>query len=342
VFYEAYLEDPVAKTWAVSRVTRLPKPSLSILRRDVETHTQVVKKGLSLQSALEEMAEFERNCRGRPKDFTVSYPDAGAMGFAHFKAFAEREGYVFDEEYRPLPRPAREALPPGASFFDSDLDSAAKHLRRPAEEFRNDGPLSRAPNAHFLLDRFTAAAHSYDYNQALAATRILNILDRFASQIGTVEEKLTEYCGKYRELGQGGLIDDALKALDTADGSIRQMKAYGVDTKEFEFFLQQCQVTCHVLHARGLFDLMNRGEGDFAHNEALFKSRVDKAAEVYGHIDASKEGGDTLKNMIVQPGPLSVPPTIGKFVAHYKELRPGDPPPQPKPPKPMKPPKTGF
>jgi hypothetical protein len=319
---EAYMDDPVAKTWTVAKVVRLPEyAGINPYKRKVSTHVHKIKSKVSFREAVAELAAFEAKCKEKPAAFSALYPDATVMEYAHFKAFAEREGYVFDAKHIPHARPDAQALPAGCSLIEEDIESANKHLARPADEFDNNGPVSKTPNAHFLLDHFTRAAHGNDYKSELASLRVLNILDRFVGQIENAQAKLSEYCNKYHELGHGDLITDAENILVTAEASVQQMKAYGVDTATFESFVLQCQISCYALHAEGLYGLMKEGKGDFDANEALFKSRVNQAMEAYKKIDDSDDGLKTLQNMIVQMPEPKVPDAIGAFVTRYKNLR---------------------
>lgn len=320
---EAYLDDPVAKTWTVSKVTHqnVPAGRINPFKRKTVTHVHKVKSKVSFKEAAADLAAFEAQHKEKPAVFSPVFPEANAMSFTHYRAFAEREGYVFDTKNIPRAKPDAEALPANCSFFDEDIASARKNLARPANEFDNNGPASKVPNAHFLLDHFTRAANDSNFHTATSSLRVLNILDRFVDQVDKAHAKLTEYCGKYQELGYGGLISDAEDLLAGAEASVRQMKAYGVDTTNFESFVLQCKISCYVLHAEGLYGLMNQGKGDFDANEALFKSRVNQAMEEYKKIDSSEAGLKTLKNMIVQMPEPKVPFAMGNFVTNYKKNR---------------------
>lgn len=342
---EAHMDDPVAKTWTVTKVVLVKKAapfSVSPHSARTVTHAHQVKAKVTFKEALETLSEFEKKCREKPAVFTPTYPDAAAMGFSHYKAFAEREGYIFDASCLPHARPRPDALPPGFSFRQEDIDSSARNLARPDSEFDNNGPASKTPNTLFLLDHFTRAAHGENYSAALTSLRVLNILDRFIDQVDKGREKLEAYCASYQELGHGDLIAEAEASFAMAEASVRQLKAYGVDTASFESFVLQCQISASVLHAEGLYDLMNKGKGDFESNEALFKSRVNQAMDAYKNIDGSDEGLRILQNMIVQTPELKVPDAIGQFVNRYKKSRGEYTPPdprgaagqKPKPPKP--------
>lgn len=320
---DAYMDDPVKKTWSIQKTATITEPSIGawIFGGDKEKtrkEVQKLKSRATFNDVLDEMAKFERQCTRAEEAFALQQPAADAMGFKHFRAFAEREGYVFDTKGQAHARPHPDVLPAANAPFDQDdIDRADKHMQRPENEFGNNGPGSKAPQTHFLFDQFTRAAHLNRLDDKMAELRVLDILDRFTSQVRRAHDSLQTYCEKYQELGQGGLIDDALDALRLAGASVRQLKAYGVDSSDFESFVLQCKVTCHVLHAEGLYDLMNSGAGDFAQNEIQFRQRVDKAIEAFKRIDSSESGLQTLQDMIVQTPKPEVPASIGTYLRQY-------------------------
>lgn len=324
---DAYIDDPVKKTWTVQKTTVITDAASSgfffgIGKDKIRTQVQKIKTRASFNDVLDEMQHFEKLCQSRNGDYAVQAPDADAMGFKHFRAFAEREGYVFDTSGQPHARPHRDVLPAcDAGFVQSDIDRADGRLQRPATEFDNGGPASKAPQTHFLFDQFTRAAHVHSMDDKIAELRVLDILDRFAQQVHRAHDNLQTYCQTYHELGQGGLIDDALDALRLAGAAVRQLKAYGVESAAFESFVLQCKITCNVLHAEGLYDLMNRGEGDFTQNEILFRQRVDKAIETFRRIDDSEQGIRTLQDMIVQTPRPEVPEAMTVFLKNYDTQR---------------------
>ena len=326
--YEAHLDDPVKKTWTVSKIVTVTEDSFHAWKRKSTTGSQVMKAKLNFRDALKLMGQLEKDHKDKPHNFEKLYPDAPVLGFLHYRAFAEREGYVYDTKDIPHARPNPRVLPLGCNFYQSDIDSANSHVQRHEDEFDNNGPQSKLPNTHFLLDNFTAAAHRDDFQTSLNGTRAMALLDRFVDQVEAAKEHLIEYCEKYAAMGYGGLIDDADNELRLAESTLRQLRAYHVDTTEYDNFLTQCRITTFVLHAEGLFDLMNKGKGDFSANEALFQSRVTQAIDLFKKIDSSEEGAKTLQNMIVQTPAPAVPSAIGAFIDNYRLERPkyGTPP----------------
>lgn len=319
IHLEAVMDDPVKKTWSVHKVVHTSDTGYTIFptAQNTKNYVHKLKSGVPFHQALETLTDFERSCKSRPNDFAVQTPEAAEMGFDHFRAFAEREGYVFDTQGKPHARPNSKMLPAGAIFAQTDVNNANRHLARPDNEFDNNGPASKTPNTHFLFEQFTKATHRQTLQERLTQLRVLDILDHFIDQVKDAHTHLQEYCTHYQELGRGGLITDAEDSLRLAGVSLRQLKAYGIDTTVFENFVLQCEITCHVLHAEGLYDLMNTRQGDFAQNETLFKERVAKALEAFSKIDNSDRGLQTLQDMIVQTPKPAVPYSITRFIENY-------------------------
>lgn len=319
--YEAHLDDPVKKTWTVSKIVTDTYTGFDPNRAKTTAAVHLVKNKVNFKEALELLGSLEKDCKTKPQIYDTLYPDAPVMGFAHYRAFAEREGYVYDINGKSHARPNEQALAPGFVYSQTDIDSANAKLQRNADEFDNNGPASKLPNTHFLLDNFTKAANKNDFQTSTNGLRALNILDRFVGYIEQAQQSLDDYCKKYTQMGQGGLIDDAETALGLAESSLRQLRAYGVDTAEYDNFVIQCRVAANVLHAEGLYDLMNKGKGDFNANEALFQNRVKQALDAFKKIETSENAHRTLENMIVQSPAPTVPNAIGEFVTRYRAQR---------------------
>lgn len=186
---------------------------------------------------------------------------------------------------------------------------------------KKKAPPGKLPDTHFLFDDFNGSAQHGSFDESLAHVRILNIFDRFAEYLQTASDRMGDYCKNYQSLEQGALIVEAEDALDTAEAVLRQLHPYGVDTAGFDHFLLQCRITCHVLHAQGLYDLMLRGKGDYAQNEAMFKRRVSQAVEEFKKIDASEKAIQQLQDMIVHAPKPSMPASIPLFLDNYKKQR---------------------
>lgn len=321
IHLEAYLLDPIAKTWGITRVMRLTELSLYTGRPISETRTQRLDQNIDFEMALKYLADFEKSCANYPTQYVPQQPLKEAMGFLHYKNFAEREGYVFNTSGYAQAKPNLHALPPGGLFTAEDIESAERNLQRPENEFNGTGPSSKIPQTHFLFDQFKRASHDRNMNSAVAEMRVTFLLQQFMAEVETVGDNLEEYCKNYLSLGQGSLITESEEAIERAAPILRQIKGYGIDIAPFESFLLQCKISCDILHAQGLYDLMQKNLGDFVQNEELFKSRVEKALASFKAVDGSDKAAETLKNMIVQSTQPKPPEAIRYFIDRYKQQR---------------------
>lgn len=318
---EAFMDDPVAKTWTVCEVTLTSNPSIA-QKKQVSAHTsRKIKSGINFKDAAEMLSQFERGHQQSPQSYTPLYPEPPFMGFDHYKAFAEREGYVFDKDGKPHARPWPNLLPPDAIFLGDDVESAKKNLQRPSDEFDNMGPAGKTPNPHFIFDSFQRAAQRHTFDEGAAALRMLHLLDRFAEHVETAHTHMNDYCATYLDLGKGTLLTAAITELEQAGLTARQLKAYGIETREFDSFIDQAKITCNVIHAQGLYSLMHKGLGDFDENESQFKRYVTDAVEAFKLIDPSAKGMNTLQDMIVQAPEPVTPYALRAFIERFKDKR---------------------
>lgn len=319
VYFEIWLDDPLKKTWTLSKIVH-SNPAADAPENE-SVYTSVIKSTRTFLEALKDIAAIEQDWRKNSNQVTPLPPEPSQMGFSHFRAFAEREGYIFDYQGCPHARPLQDVLPPLAIFDLRDIETADKNLQRPENEFNNNGPASKIPQTHFLFDNFTRATHKNSLEESLNQLRVMDIMDTFTRFIETAHEKMTGYCENYHMLGYGQLMAEADSALASAESTMKQLKAYGLDIKELESFVLQCQITCHILHAQGLYDLMSNGKGDFEQNEAQFKEHVTHAITAFKKIDGSEQGQRMLENMIVQAVRPEVPAAIGLYLENYKSRR---------------------
>ena len=336
---EAFVDDPVKKTWTVQLVDSIIENKNSVFKTIHRVETKTVLSAGTFIQALDQLTNFETENTQDNLNFQITLPDAAMLDYAHFKKFAEREGFVFDIQGIAYAKPNINALPPYAQFSMQDIEKAHRHLQRPADEFHNTGNQSQIPQTHFLLNHFRVATTK----KTIPQVRIISLMDNFAGHITEMHQKLETYCQTYQNLGKGGLIQEAEQALDKAESALKQIKAYGLNVESFERFTHECRVTCAMLHAMGIYDLMVTGKADVATNEAVFQNRLDQALALYKKIDATTEGQHALEFMITHAERLIVPPAINSFLdghakaraEFYGDARPdqaGTPPTPPKPP----------
>lgn len=327
IYYEAFMENPVTKMWTVRRISLIDDP------KNRRVSTNVVKNGLSFAGAIALLNTQEKDLLKGTQNYEPRQPDAKMMGFIHFRAFAEREGYVFDVAGYPHPRPNPHTIPDSGTFLLADIESADKNIARTLEDFGDAPQTGRMPNTLFVFEAFNRSAAPAGSQANLATMRALDILDRYVQYVTHARDKMAQYCENYAQLGQGTLIADAEKALQLAEACTRQLKPYGVETREFERFILQMQVVCHVLHAQGLHDLMRRSLGDFAQNDAAFKDRLNGALSTYQKLDPTELGALQLKEAVLGISVPVLPTSINSFIDNYNRQRADFNPQQPTPPK---------
>ena len=337
---EAFVDDPIKKTWTVQLVDSIIENRHSVFKTIHRVETKTVLSAGTFLDVLDQLCTFENDNTQDSAHFQTTLPDRQMLGWRHFKAFAEREGYVFDTQGVAYARPDINAFPPDAQFSKQDIHSANNNMQRPADEFHNTGKQSKVPQTHFLLDHFRVAAKK----KTIPQVRIISHMDNFAAHITEMHQKLETYCQTYQNLGKGGLVQEAEQALDKAESDLKQIKAYGLNVESFERFTHECRITCAMLHAMGIYDLMVTGKADVATNEAVFQNRLDQALALYKKIDPTTEGQHALEFMITHAEQLIVPPAIKAFLDGHAKARaefygdaPPDqagtpPPPPPKPP----------
>ncbi len=341
IHFEAYRVSPDATDWAVQRVTH-------ILRHDGKADVRVEKTqaGMPFAHAMRFMAQLEKNHSGNIEDFNVLYPDAPALGFLHFRAFTEREGYVFDKRGIPMPRPQSGLLPASSEFNADDIARADRHVARPASEFGLNPPGKRLPSTLFVFDMFNTRAGRDNNHGDIGALRALHLLDSFVSQIELVQTSLQQYATSKSRQNNEQFIVAAEQALVQARNNLRQLKGYKVDITAFEKFTDECAIVIDVIHAQGLYDLMYRHVGNFDVHEKKFHACASRALAIYDALEKTygakestgsfEHGRKVLQEMLTQSPPLSVPDAIGDFITRYRQQKterdkPSTPPAPPKP-----------
>lgn len=329
IHFVAFRDAANRDSWTVQRITHTA---------DGKTGNNWLKvdnlgEHMGFDDALALIGQFEHYHRGNTMGFRPLFPDAAALGFEHFRAFAEREGYVFDREGKAYPRPARDALPAGGEFTAEAVASADKNCQRPANEFGPAGLSRRLPDSLFLFDAFNRKAIGKKQGSELASLRVLNLMDTFVRHIEAFDTHLHDYRADYLKSNGGARITAAEIALVHANNQLRQMNAYGVDTSAFEKMTRECAIVLRVVQAQACYDQLRRHVGDFHQLEAQFKSNASEALRLYEDLvkaDPAKdkdaatrhaEGYTALQEMMIQGGAPAIPAALQQFVERYREQR---------------------
>lgn len=346
VHFVAFRDAANADSWTVQRVTHTGHTQT----RESWVRVDSLGQHMGFEDALAMIEQYDSYHRGNTQGFKPLFPDAAALGFEHFRAFAEREGYVFDRKGKAHPRPAHGVLPSNAEFSAEAIASADKNCQRPASEFDTSAPSRRLPDTLFLFDAFNRKAIGKKHSSELASLRVLNLMDTFVRHIETFSNQLHAYRADYLKPGGGARLSAAELSLVQARNQLRQMQAYGVDTTAFEKLTQECAIIACVAHAQGTYDQLRRQLGKFDELETLFKTRASEALRLYEQLEkgdivkdktaATKyaEGYTALQEMMIQGGAPAVPGAIMQFADRYRAERARLIPPVPDTAKPPKPP----
>ena len=346
VHFVAYRDAVNADSWTVQRVTHTGHSQT----RESWVKVDTLGQRMGFEDALAMIEQYESYHRSNTLGFRPLFPDIPALGFEHYRTFAEREGYVFDRTGKAHPRPAHGVLPAGGEFPAEAVASADKNCQRPAEEFGPAAPSRNLPDTLFLFDAFNRKAIGKKHSSELASLRVLNLMDTFVRHIENFSNQLDAYRAEYLKPGGGARLSAAELSLVQARNQLRQMNAYGVDTSAFEKLTQECAIIACVAHAQGTYDQLRRQMGKFDELETLFKTRASEALRLYEQLEkgdivkdktaATKyaEGYTALQEMMIQGGAPMVPGAIMQFVERYRAERARLIPPAPVAGKPPKPP----
>ncbi len=335
---------PDTDIWAVQRRTHNHDPRTGESWVRVDT----VRQNASFTDALNTLAEYEAEYRADPA-YAPLFPAAEGMGYDHYRAFAEREGYVFDRTGKAHARPAPAELPADAEFDDTAIASADTHLKRTAADFGSAATPRRLPDVLFLFDAFNHKAIGKKHNNEMAALRVLHLMDTFVQHIESYAAHLGAYCADHLRAGAHNHLALAGNSLIQARLQLRQMGGYGVDVTAFEKMTMECDIIVAVVHAQGTYDMLRRQHGNFEELETVFKNRAAEAMRLYRQLDKTEtglnkdsllqyaEGYTALQEMMIQGGAPAAPAGIRHFIARYKDQRTrmiAPQPPHPKPPAP--------
>lgn len=309
VYLEAFLDDPVKKTWSVNLVT---------LAKQIAV--KPIKQGMPFPLAIELLQREEKRYRDMPSRFKPLFPEAPHMAFQHFRAFAEREGYIFDIDGVPHARPTWHALPPAANFHSADIERANKNLQRPETEFDGHGLSDKIPSTFFIFDDFNRACMRSSLETQAQKKRVLEITDSVVLQIDLAYRKMQEYCQQHASPGAKKLNEEAEDALFQAKNLIKQLKAYKVLTTPFETFVRQCHLVNHALHAKGLYNKLRQSTASLLEYKDEYRQQLSLLLTLFRQDGASDEDVEHMGKMVTFPD-MSVPSGIPYFLENYKRTR---------------------
>ncbi len=330
-YYEAFQSDEADGTWDVALV-RVKKSNVQV-GEDGEPEERIasrpVVKGVSFAEALTRLAAFEQTFLDPSQQNIVVGPSREDMDTDHFIKFAEREGYIFDVVHVPHARVSMKALPPGATFRKTDLDRANERWKEAVTRY--DGAPTPLPANGILSDMFRRAASKANIEDALTQSQALFQMDQFFDRLKNARALLSSYIDEYRELGKGGYLANAMKALDEAEGDLKKIDKLGVPTGEFKQFVEQFRICCLITHAQGMFNLNQErlfdatrpesAEEQFKENQQFVRMKTQEAVDRYRKMGATSKEIQFLQATVIQGTDPIVPDSIDTFIENYETRR---------------------
>ncbi len=312
-------------SWNVAKVltTQSPTRSLTGIFMKRKSKSTDIHTELSFKDALSKLAEYEYEIKLENTNFEIVEQSAQDLNFDYYIKFAEREGYIFDTENNPVYRGESKNLPTGTDFFDEDIERANNTLLESKE-------LANVIDSKYdiLKDIFNASANGLNFEESINQMSEMFELDKFFDHIENIDSLMKNYISEYKQLGKGGYIQDAEEDIAGASAILTGFAAQGMDTSDFELFLEQCYISCLTIHATGMFNLNNQKifdndrpeteEEQFNENIDFIKARTTEIVERFKDIGADTKSIEVLKATIVDCQEPVFPQSIIDVVNNYK------------------------
>lgn len=333
-YLEAFQQDDGTHRWSLKKVSREEKGDEEIVS------ARTFRKNIHFLQAMAEMAAFEHSRDTLPGEITGA--NAEELGAKHYRAFAEREGVVFDTNDMPHLREHPEVTPDG-QFRVADLDRGAKAVKaaqsQPVvngeEDLLSDIFNDLAPRGNYdaVLDALVQAGKMKEFGDAISD--FSNKLSAIGRQPAYVKKRRVNpglpkrrFVPEKRDVAykwsdgdvdyRYGNADYAFDALERAHDAMKTLSQKGLDTSQAERFLHKCMATAYLVHAQGYFVALKNSYGSSSNESYAAQARaLEKKAAAYckKHLGIKKaEDFDRLKQSVIQGSVMSTPPFIRDFI----------------------------
>ena len=342
-YHEAHQLNGSPFLWSISKI-KIENENGDTL---IKSRPQV--ENLTFMEALERLAQYENFQKSQYPDQS---PDAEIkeLGTKHFKAFALREGILWDKEQTPHILKHPDALPQG-QFHSSDVAVARETLAATPE-------FSMPVKNNILSEIFSAATSRSNVDLALHGLQCLNITNRFASCISSLAYDLSNVCSDplkqeseiqgltkksiklwprssalihstVRETYSRGLYRQswsrpygwALQRIDTAAQELQELKKEGKDITSLTEMLYICEMATHLLYAQALLNVCRNSPGLAKMEAPVIQTALDDAERIYTqHMNMETRAlYESLKQNVASGETPRVPDFIKNFADEYAE-----------------------
>lgn len=344
-YHEAYQNQDGDRLWTINKV-KIEKDNGQIIikgRPQAENHT--------FMQALESLAQFETFQKSQYPDQDPA-EEIRTLGLKHFKAFAEREGILWDKRETPHILPHPEAIPPGA-FKPEDIEAARKAAQKTAE-------LPAPPQGDILAEIFNAAATTGNLDLALDGLIRESIIDKFHGQLSSFRTNFsylisdyrqeeynannisnltqltkrsskiiycitTEYKGydRYSKVKKARRHGFALYDLELSYNILKDLEKTGVDVSPLVTMLHTYEMATHLIYAQKLFKICRDFPQNTIDEANNIRTALADAEMIYKDYlnQQPREIYEDLKAKVTSGETPKMPAFIEKFLDLYQEKK---------------------
>ncbi len=331
--------------WIVNRVTAVEiedknNPGQKQTARDVRR----IAMNLGFLHAIAQLSAFEHGQPNPNVEFVGE--TAEELGNAHFIAFAEREGLVFDANKTPHDTLDGQVVDAGR-FLDADLERASLRAKQAANEFPGlaDGSKSQygradredtddglvVPDAS-LGDVFARNAGVVDLGETLDNMEEIGILDHFMEHFSKFESALsTSLRQPFKRHENDYLFFETYtnyfnRSMDFLKQAEKALSDYNTpehrdEYNELKGFVRKVRFTSHIAYAQALYADMSQNPGKNDKHRKRIRWALKVAKDINRDNDnAFMEPGliDQVAVVKTRPGP---PEMIEAFRTNYRQWR---------------------
>ncbi len=246
--------------WSVQSVRTI------VLQSGKEIVKATVSAGNDKLTALEavgKLAAFEAFAVNDISPFEISgsslEEERKELGERHFIYAGEQEGLLFDERLDVHTRLNKFVLPTDANFNKKEIERASERWDKATQRIANI-----EISTDSIIEEMSASVPDVaSIDKVLTSMKATKYMDEFVNKISEATQHLETYIRKYKETGQGHLIEDAIDALiDKKEGALailNKMKSDNIvrDITKWENFVREAHIACYVVHAQAMLNLLD-------------------------------------------------------------------------------------
>lgn len=310
-------------------------------------------ENLPLLETLEELRRFESFQQSQ-------YPGQNAaaeiadLGFRHFKAFAEREGLLWDKDAAPKALPHPEALPPG-TYLAEEVEAARRRAHdTTAQPVAAGDTLAQifmaaasSQNIELALDNMTKTGLADQFREMVSGFQSAlkemiketvptnamlyfndetppRLCERLAKTLWTKKEKKYSFTGsEWEKRHYTSAYGRVLHRIDEANTCLVKMENTGLDTTPLAALLYASEMATHFICAQQLFSYCRKFPSHTENHTNEIQSALADAELVYkNHLgQESRELYESMKAGVSNGDEPKVPAFIQEFLNNYDQKR---------------------